>query len=666
MNRLNLRSSFALVLLLALILPVLAACGGPATTPPTTNAPTAATGGTPATAVPAAPTAAEAPTAATGEAPTAATGEAPTAEAGTGGTAKDTIIVGTWQEPGSFIDYANSQAIQVEISLIFRPRLVTRRDFKFQPNPTLVDGDLPTFENGGAKQVDVTVKPGDPYFDVASKSVISGTKEVTLKQLVVTGKIKSGLKWDDGEPFTAKDFIFAWKLNCSPDSEANDLTYCPIGSAPGAGGLVTNYVAKDDTTLELSLVPGAIDPTYQILVFGPEGAPQPEHQFPNVKASDYVKDERATGGANAVPLGFGPYKMKEWVKGDHITFVPNPNWTGAAPKTPNITYRFYSDSVALASALIGGDVDASSAITGLSIDQYPYLVSVQKNGDIKLEIDKNAASFEMLYINFDDPKDKTLKAPNPLLSDFKVRKAIAMALNRKQMVDTIFFGQSSVVEQPHLPQMISYDPTQGTIAFDPDGAKKLLDEAGWVPGADGIRVKNGVKASFTILTTSGNSLRQKSTQIMQSNLKDVGINVDLNYQPSSVTFSKDGLYGRAFEAIEFANVFSVVDPGGWWYGLASCDQIPSPENNLAGNNFAGWCDKEASDAVSDANFVTLDETKRKADWEVALKKYFENGYPLIPLFIRPNITGFAPNLDGAHNDSTEYFTWNVETWSLTE
>ncbi len=660
MNRLNLRSSFAFVLLLALILPILAACGG---TPAVAPVPTAG-GGTTATAAPAAPTAAGAAPTAAAEVPTAEI-VAPTPETPPAA-GRDTIIVGTWQEPGSFVDYANSQAIQVEISLIFRPRLVTRRDFKFQPNPTLVDGELPTFENGGAKQVDVTVKAGDPYFDVASKSVITGTEDVNLKQLVVTAKIKSGLKWEDGEPFTTKDFIFAWKLNCSPDSEANDLTYCPLGSAPGAGGLVSDYVATDDTTLTLSLVPGAIDPTYQILVFGPEGAPQPEHQFPGVSAADYVKDERATGGSNAVPIGFGPYKMQEWVKGDHITFVPNPNWAGTAPATPNITYKFYADSVALASALIGGDVDSSSAITGLSIDQYPYLVSVEKNGDIKLEIDKNAASFEMLYLNFNDPKDKTLKSPNPLLSDFKVRKAIAMALNRKQMVDTIFFGQSSVVEQPHLPQMISSDPTQGTIAFDPDGAKKLLDEAGWVPGADGIREKDGVKASFTVLTTSGNSLRQKSTQIMQSNLKDVGINVDLNYQPSSVTFSKDGLYGRAFEAIEFANVFSVVDPGGWWYGIASCDQIPTPENNLAGNNFAGWCDKEASDAVSDANFVTLDETKRKADWEVALKKYFENGYPLIPLFIRPNITGFAPGLEGTHNDSTEYFTWNVETWKLAE
>jgi len=664
MNRLNLRSSFAFVLLLALILPILAACGGSPTQPAANATPSGGGGATSAPVAQATTPPATQPTTAAEQPTTAA--EQPTEGTAGGGNTKDTIIIGAWQEPRGFLDYVNSQAIQVEISLVFRPRLVTRRDFKFQPNPALVDGDLPTFENGGAKQVDVTVKKGEPYFDVDSKSVISATADVQVKQLVVTGKIKSGLKWEDGEPLTAKDFVFAWKSNCSADSEAVDLTYCPLGSAPGATGLVSKYEAKDDTTLELSLVPGAIDPTYQILVFGPEGHPQPEHQLKDEKPTDIAKDEKAIGGSNATPLAYGPYRMKQWVKGDRIVFEPNPNWTGDKPKTPNIIYRFFSDSVALASALIGGDIDASSGITGLSIDQYPYLTSVQKNGDIRLEVDKNAASFEMLYINFNDPKDKNLKVLNPLLSDYKVRKAIAMALNRKQMVDTIFFGQSSVVEQPHLPQMVSYDPSQGKIDFDPEAAKKLLEEAGWKAGADGMREKDGVKASFTILTTSGNTLRQKSTQIIQSNLKDVGIDVQLNYQPSSVTFSKDGLYGRAFEAIEFANVFSVVDPGSWWYGVAGCDQIPTPENGLAGANYAGWCDKEASDAAADANFLTLDDAKRKADWNVALKKYFENGYPLIPLFIRPNIIGFSPNLDGGHNDSTEYYTWNIETWTLKE
>jgi peptide/nickel transport system substrate-binding protein len=270
----------------------------------------------------------------------------------------------------------------------------------------------------------------------------------------------------------------------------------------------------------------------------------------------------------------------------------------------------------------------------------------------------------MLYLNSNDPKDKTLTTPHPVLADVAVRKAIAMALDRQNMVDTIFFGQSSVVEQPQLPQMVAYNPELGKIDFNPEEAKALLDAAGWVPGSDGIREKDGQRASITIITTSGNTLRQKSTQIMQSNLKDIGIEANLDYQPSSVVFSPDVLYGRAFDAIEFANVFSSVDPGSWWFGIANCGQIPTPENGLTGNNYAGWCDQAASDAVADAAYLTLDMDKRKEDWNTALAKYFESGYPLIPLFIRPSVLATVPELEGAALNSTEYFTWNAPEWAL--
>jgi hypothetical protein len=78
----------------------------------------------------------------------------------------DTIIIGTWQQPGGFLSYANSQAIQVEVSLVFKPRFVVRSNFGFQPNPVLVEGDLPSFDNGGAVINDVTVAAGDPIFSL--------------------------------------------------------------------------------------------------------------------------------------------------------------------------------------------------------------------------------------------------------------------------------------------------------------------------------------------------------------------------------------------------------------------------------------------------------------------------------------------------------------------
>lgn len=612
-----------------------------------------ACGGTAPAAAPQAPAATEAPTA--------------------GPSLSDTVIVGAWQEPGTFYDPAVTQAIAVEVELIFRPRFVIRRNYGYAPNPALVEGDLPSLENGGAVLKDVTVKAGEPYFDTKTYAVKSATAEMQLKQLVATGKIKSGLKWDDGQPLTAHDIVFNWKVNCDPTgTQALDITYCPFGSMPGASGILSNLEAQDDTTLVATYVPGALDAMYFLQPYGYYGI-LPEHLFKGKTAAEIEVDERATGSENAMPLGFGPYKMVSWVKGDKITFAPNPDWSGPAPVTPNIIYKFYSDSTSLAAAVIAGEIDSTSGITGLAVDQAPYMKSVASRGIINYSVDLNTASFEMLYFNYYTPTDTTFKTPDPLLSQFCVRKAISLALDRKKMVDTIYYGDSSVVQQPQLPQMISYDESLGVFKYDPELAKKTLDDCGWVPGADGIREKNGVKASTNYLTTSGNAVRLKASQVLQTSLKDIGIEVKLTYVPSSVAFSKDGLYGRNFNMMQFAQSFSVTDPGNWFFGVANCGQIPLPENTFSGINFAGWCNQTASDASADAGYLTLDPAKRKADWETVLKAFFSEGdpakfetggIPMVPLYTRPNYLATSPLMKNVALDPTEYMTWNVETWTL--
>jgi peptide/nickel transport system substrate-binding protein len=597
--------------------------------------------------------------------------EAPAATAGPG--FSDTIIVGAWQEPGGFYDPAATQAIAQEVELIFRPRFVLRPNYGFAPNPVLVEGDLPSLDNGGAVLNDVTVKAGEPYFDTTTYVVQPATADTQLKQLVVTGHLKSGLKWEDGEPLTANDIVFNWKVNCDPTgTQAVDITYCPFGSAPGASGILSNLEAVDDTTIVATFVPGALDAMYFLQPYGYYGI-LPEHLFSGMTAAEIEVDERATGSENVMPLGFGPYKMVSWVKGDTITFAPNENWAGSAPATPTIIYKFYSDSTSLAASVIAGEIDATAGQTGLAVDQAPYMKSVASRGVINYSVDLNTASFEMLYFNYYDPTDPTFKTPDPLLSEFCVRKAISLALDRQQMVDTIYYGESSVVQQPQLPQMISYDESLGILTYDPELAKKTLDDCGWVAGADGIREKNDVRASTNYLTTSGNAVRLKASQVLQASLQAIGIEVKLTYVPSSVAFSKDGLYGRNFNMMQFANTFSVTDPGNWFFGVANCGQIPLPENAFSGANYAGWCDQTASDASADAGYLTLDTARRKADWAIVLKAYFSEGdltkfetggIPVIPLYTRPNYLATSPLLSGVVLDPTEYITWNVETWTL--
>jgi len=366
--------------------------------------------------------------------------------------------------------------------------------------------------------------------------------------------------------------------------------------------------------------------------------------------------------------------MVEWKKGDSMTFAVNPYWTGPAPMTPNIIYKYYSDSTSLAAAVIAGEIDSTSGITGLAVDQSPYMQSVASRGIVNYEVDLNATSFEMLYFNYYDPTDTTFTTADPILSEFCIRKAISLALDRQQMVDTIYYGDSSVVQQPQLPQMASYDESLGVLTYDPEQAKSTLEACGWVDSdGDGIREKNGLKASTNYLTTSGNAVRLKASQILQASLSDVGIEVALSYVPSSVAFSKDGLYGRNFNMMQFANTFSVVDPGNWLFLIANCDQIPLPENAFSGGNYAGWCDQTASDAAANQGYLTLDFDERKADWAVILAAYFAEGdpadfrtggIPLIPLYTRPDYLATSPLLSGAKLDPTEYFTWNAETWTL--
>lgn len=584
----------------------------------------------------------------------------------------DTIIVGTWQEPGTFYDAAVTQAIAVEVELMFRPWFVERNNFTFFANPVLIEGDIPSYDNGGAVLNDVTVPVGGLYFDTTTYMVQEATVEQNIKQLVVTGHIKAGLMWDDGQPLTTNDFVLAYDTNCAADAtQSVDLTFCPFDVA-GSSGIIVGYEAPDDTTIVATYVPGALDATYQLTPFGLYGI-LPSHLFVGMTAAEIEIDLKATGSQDVMPLGYGPYKMVAWAQGDSMTFAPNTYWTGTAPATPNIIYKFYSNSTSLAAAAIAGEIDSTSGITGLSVDQAPYMKSVASRGLIHYEVDLNAASFEMLYFNYYDPNDPTWMTPDPLLSEFCVRKAISLALNRQQMVDTIYYGDSAVVQQPQLPQMASYDESLGILAYDPELAKTTLDACGWVVGADGIREKNGVRASTNYLTTSGNAVRLKASQILQTSLKDIGIEVTLNYKPSSVAFSKDGLYGRVFNMMQFANVFSSAYPNQWFFGMANCGQIPLPENAMSGNNYSGWCNQAVSDAAADQGYLTADPVKLKEDWAIILAGYFSEGDPadfrtgginMIPLYTRPDYLACSPLLTGAALDPTAYFTWNVETWKL--
>ncbi len=579
--------------------------------------------------------------------------------------AKDTIIIGSFQEPRTFnyLSAQGNQAIRAEMFEVWRPNIISENGYGFQANPNIMDGDLPSIDKGTAAQITVTVPKGTLYFDTQKAfSIVTATEDVKTTQMVITGTIKSGLKWDDGQPFTAKDFVFTWQTNCSPDFQAAgalDNSLCPPQSS-GVGNLI-KMEAPDDTHVVATLTPGVVDPTY-FLDWGAYSTnclgcgPLPQHVFANEKPADIFKDTKLGQSL----IGYGPYMLKEWVKGDHASFVPNPNWGGDKPKTPNVIYKFIADTNQLMAQLLIGDIDAGGGTTGLGLDQYLALKDADTKGTIHLFVDKKAPTWEHLDFNLNDPKDKTLKAPNPFFSDPRVRQAIAYAINRDKMVKEIVYDQAEKVYEPFLSEQWAYTDSVTKYEYNVDKANQLLDQAGWTKGADGIRAKNGVKLSFTIYTTSGSNLRAKNTQYEQADLKAVGVDAKVVTQPSNVLFGET-LTQREFDLIEFAWV-GASDPDSW--GQYACSQIPTPDNGFVGSNDMGWCDQQASDAITRANFADLTQADRKKDYAVFNQRFTDpSQLSSIPIYSRPNVYGWGPGVKGIQPDPTEYFTYNIQDWT---
>ncbi|HET7092872.1 MAG TPA: ABC transporter substrate-binding protein, partial [Thermomicrobiales bacterium] len=202
--------------------------------------------------------------------------------------------------------------------------------------------------------------------------------------------------------------------------------------------------------------------------------------------------------------------------------------------------------------------------------------------------------------------------------------------------------------------------------FDPEQAKKLLDEAGWKPGADGIREKEGKRLSFTHGTTSGNQTRETIQALVQANLKDVGAEMKIANQPASKFFGGfndgGGWIDRTLDMAGFTNGLPSSDPNlkPFW----STSAIPTPQNPN-GFNFSGLSNPEL-DKLLDAQLVELDPAKRKALLDQA-QQIIHDEAPMIPMYDRVAINSVSDRVKGVNPSvfgSVSGLVWNTADWSI--
>jgi peptide/nickel transport system substrate-binding protein len=609
---------------------LLAACGGSTATD--TPKAQATTGGAPASA--AAPTTAAAaattpagsavaPSGTTAPAATTASGTAAAASApavanltlpanskrGAGGT----LRLLWWQAP----TVLNSQIAQgtkdYDASRLVEEPLATLTNAAITPDVPVLAKEIPSTQNG----------------------------ELAADGTSVTWKLKDGVVWSDGQPFTADDVVFTWKWEMDPKNGGTNITHYD---------LIKDAVAVDPTTVKITF--NAATPVWYLPFVGSQGAVLPQHILKDCPVV-------AQCAFNQKPIGTGPFVVTDFASGDHVSYVANDKF-----REPNAPYFAKID--------LKGGGDAVTAVKAVQTGQEDYawnpqvepaiLKQFQDSGNT-LEVIKGA-SVEKIYVNFADPSKEvngeksSPQSKSPFWQDKNVRQALALAIDRKAMAENLY-GAAGNATNTIIPTIWEGLPWQ----YDPKQANTLLDAAGWKMGSDGIREKDGVKFSITF-RTSVNAVRDKESQLIKNNLKAIGISVDLRPVDSGVFFglpdNPDNLARFETDLEMYTNGASFPDVQSLQATYTS-DQIAQKSNGWKGTQVMRWTNPQFDQTIKEMT-TTLDPAKRLDLFKKA-DSILMGDYAVIPLVARAGLACYTKGLTGVNLTSWDSDLWNTAHWT---
>jgi peptide/nickel transport system substrate-binding protein len=477
----------------------------------------------------------------------------------------------------------------------------------------------------------------------------------------VTFKLKEGVVWSDGEPFTANDVVFTWQWIMNPDNASVSIeVWEPVESVE----------AVDDLTVLVTFVqPSA---AWFLPFTGNESGPiYPSHVFgddPANKNDDFVIN----------PIGTGPYVIEEFRPNDQVTYVANENYR--EPNKP-----FFSRVL-----LKGGGEAAAAARAVCQTGEYHYAWNLQVEPAILEQIDQDGefgtitvaqgAGVERFNFNFSDPNTEVdgqrseMNTPHPFLADLAVRQALNVAVDR-QTISSEFYGEG----QPPTPNILTgievLESPNTSWEFDPDRAAQLLDEAGWVLNDDGLRERDGIEMRVTY-ATSVNAVRQKTQAVIKSNFEAIGVGVQLEQIDAGIFFdSGEGNEQNISHFYWDVNMYTDNPtspvPTSYllaWYGGENRSNVAQRSNAWQGQNFCRYVSEEF-----DARFeelLTATSMDQAAQLLIEMNDILINDVAVIPLVNR-SVDTYAHSMDlraenlelGPLHDITY---WNIANWNFAD
>jgi peptide/nickel transport system substrate-binding protein len=444
---------------------------------------------------------------------------------------------------------------------------------------------LPSFENGLAERV--------PLPD--------GKEGVRL-----TYTLQPNATWGDGVPVSTEDVLFTYEVGKNPKSGLSN------------GELYRRIVALHAMDAKtFSVTQDRIDYEYQALGDF-EVLPAHIERGAFADPANYrFRTRYDTDPANP-GLYFGPYRITELVPGSRVVLERNPTWWGNPPAFERVVVSVVENTAALEANLLAGTIDMIPGEVGqISVDQ--ALAFERRHGDRFVVLTKPGLFYEHVAPNLD----------NPVLADLRVRRALLYSLDRAGISEEMYGGKQPVADTIVHPLDWVHTDDVPKYPYDPAQARALLEAAGWHPGSDGIRLtEKGERLSLDLATTSGNRTRELLEQIMQSQWREIGVEVHLRNQPARVLFG-DTLRKRAFDLALFGWVSA---PENVPRSELNSGEIPSAENAYRGQNNVGYRNPEM-DKLMDEIEITLDRPKREQLWH-RLQQIYADTLPDLPLFFR--------------------------------
>ncbi|MBE2277581.1 MAG: peptide ABC transporter substrate-binding protein [Rhodobacteraceae bacterium] len=470
----------------------------------------------------------------------------------------------------------------------------------------------------------------------------------------ITWKLKPGLLWSDGTAVTSADAKFTFD-------------YCTHPEGGCAQAARYEGIKSIDTPDDLTVV---------ITFNGPKPNPYTAFVGSTSPILQKAQFEKCLGAAastctqeNTFPVGTGPFRVTDFKVNDVVSLEANANYRDPAkPAFATLTVKGGGDAQAAARAVMEtGEFDYA-----WNTQINPELQEQMKAGGKGVFVNGFGTLVERIEMNMTDPSPdlaegerSTTKHPHPFLSDVRVRQALSMAIDRQALVD-IGYGDSGrpTCNLVPAPEMFASDNT-GCLTQDLEGAKALLDEAGWSDtDGDGIRDKDGKKLHI-LYQTSSNPVRQDFQAVIKSWWESIGVEVELKVVDASVFFGGDAgspdTFQKFYADVEmYANNFDGTDPEPY---LAQylCDKIPGPENQWQGENVNRFCDP-AYDALVEELSKTAEMSKRA---EIAKKlndMLTKDSFTVVSLVDRGRLSAASNTLGGVVLNTWDSELWNASDW----